>query len=162
MILMEFIGTTLPTNIPTARREYSRSVYQRANVVILLYLIIILIVSLGRTDIGKIIAGTPLVALCLILLTPQILLSYETWNWWKVSSLQRKFGKYSGTYETGDAALIVKRFLIQEVCISRHGDLNRQSSFNHLFHLFRIMDFWKYSRRTLFEQAGVFTETCDD
>lgn len=143
-------------------REFSNSVYQRMNLVFILYfLVAILIDDLYRS--GPVIWVSALLMLaifCQFIFAPQILLSYETWNWWKLTLFQARLQKYD---RKDDRAITIKMFLETEARNMNRADNQwAQQSFDHLFYLFRILEYWRESKRTLLEQAGVPTNLCND
>ncbi len=162
VIIMEFRGVTLPFNICAATREYSRSVMQRVNVTFLLYVIVSLI-ALFSPDLPRQIGGILIIVLCMVMLTPQILLSYETWNWCKIVSLQAQFRKCGGgSYERGELAILIQNFLKRELITAEMHGYHKWEKFDHIFHLFRTLEYWKRSKKELFRLCGINDFGSDD
>lgn len=162
VILMECLGVQVPYS-SSVNREYSRSVHQRINVVFILYITVIGLLLISQIVTYAVIVTVPLSLACIAMLTPQVLLSYETWNWWKIASLQRRLRKYkSVSYEKGEKATLIKNFLEKEAMIADLYGYHHWERFNHLLHLFRTLEYWKGTRKELLERCGIDTFHVED
>ncbi len=162
LLVTEMLGISVP-NYPSAVREYSRSMYQRANVVFVMFVQLI-VIFLAIPDVRVATVVSSLIFIVFIsLFTPQVLLSYETWNWWKLASFQRQLHHYkSRGYENSDVAKLTENFLTREVVTTDMYGYYAWDRFNHLFHLFRTLEYWMRPRKELFKISGIDDLGVDD
>ncbi len=135
--------------LQATKREYGRSVTQMMCIWTGLCVTILFSVSLhvacsNYSDRYLIdIVLSTIVILWIILLTPQIQLSYEIWNWSLVSSFTNNL-RGAGIHDKTSFQKMAQDFLIM-----KFRDANATNDFevfNHLEHIFRILDLWKGQR----------------
>ena len=155
LLVTEMLGISVP-NYPSAVREYSRSMYQRANVVFVMFVQLI-VIFLAIPDVRVATVVSSLIFIVFIsLFTPQVLLSYETWNWWKLASFQRQLHHYkSRGCDNSDVAKLIENFLIREAVITEMYGYHTWDRFHHLFHLFRTLEYWRRSKKELYKLSGI-------
>lgn len=85
------------------------------------------------------------------MLSSKIMLSYETWNWMKAIKFGNRLCE-TGRTESNQVAKAAFDFLTEELVIA--GKNNSYKKFNHLEHIFRILDFWKGKRTDLADKAS--------
>ncbi len=153
--VMDFMGGVERHTSP-AMRDYNRSVIQRVNVVSILYIQVSTICFFCYVYKSSVHIPVALFILSVAMLTPQVLLSYETWNWWKIASLQRQFRNLrQGDYEKGELYTIILNLLTRELVAKEIHGFHFESRFDHIFHLFRTLGYWKRTRRELFELCRI-------
>lgn len=139
----------------SARREYDRSVSQMSFIWTGLFSTMLLSVGLhiacsdysGRYLLDIVLSV--IVIMWMVLLTPQIQLSYETWNWATASSFTNNLGE-AGVHKHAFQKL-AHNFLVMKM--REYSDLDDFEEFNHLEHIFRVLDLWKGQRKDLGERT---------
>lgn len=154
-VVIDSLGVEVSYSGP-ASREYSRSVTQRANVVVILYTLFLVMFLVSNTMIAAVLVSVPLFIVCITILTPQVLLSYETWNWWKIASLQRQFRNLrQGDCENGELYTLILSHLARELMAAEMNGHHFWHRFDHIFHLFRTLEYWKKTRKELFDLCSI-------
>lgn len=87
----------------------------------------------------------------LILLSPKIMLSYETWNWVKAFKFLTKMHK-SGYSKKNELKNIVLEHLVIELGVAKESGL--MVEFNHLENVFRCLDLWKGKRGEIVDKLN--------
>lgn len=160
--VMDLLGSVERHTGP-AIRDYDRSVIQRMNVVLILYVHVFAMCFLCYIYKVTLYIPAALFILSVAILTPQVLLSYETWNWWKIASLQRQFRSLKqGDYEKGELAKLIENFLASELMTAEMSGFHTWNRFDHVFHLCRILGYWKRTRRELFVLCSINPFGIDD
>ncbi len=154
-------NTWLVDGDTAAKRRYASSVTLMFNIwvgIVLTTLVALLIHLICIMDAGhhidntsiKII-DTAMFALCsiwILLLSPKIMLSYETWNWMKAHKFLIRVYKSENRDEKKIEGL-VKDFLTIELKLASEKD--EYKVFNHLEDVMRSLDAWKGRRKDLVE-----------
>lgn len=146
-------NTWLLSGLKSAKREYGRSVTQMGCiwwglVVTTMFMVGIHFLLSGKTELQGVIdiVGVALLCMWISLLTPQVLLSYEMWNWVKVL----KFGSFHFEHGVRDAEQVqnlAKIFLASEAGVA--FEKGHYEEFTHLEYVMKRVDLWKGKRQDI-------------